>query len=54
MTRRRQQQRRTNKQQLLDDMDNHKFKSSPGQNKTTPSTVERNIRDQTSETNIGK
>ena len=39
---------------LLDDMDNHKFKSSPGQNKTTPSTVERNIRDQTSETNIDK
>ena len=39
---------------VLDDMDNHKFKSSPGQNKTTPSTVERNIRDQTSETNIGK
>ena len=39
---------------VLDDMDNHKFKSSPGQNKTTPSTVERNIRDQTSETNIDK
>ena len=39
---------------MLDDMDNRKIKTSPGQNKTTPSTVEQNIRDQTSETNIGK
>ena len=39
---------------VLDDMDNRKIKTSPGQNKTTPSTIEQNIRDQTSETNIGK
>ena len=35
---------------VLDDMDNRKIKTSPGQNKTTPSTVEQNIRDQTNET----
>ena len=39
---------------LLDDMDNRKSKTSPGQNKTTPSTVKQNIGEQTNETNNDK
>ena len=39
---------------VLDDMDNRKSKTSPGQNKMTPSTVEQNIGEQTNETNNDK
>ena len=39
---------------LLDDMDNRKSKTSPGQNKMTPLTVEQNIGEQTNETNNDK